>query len=55
VDAYIIGATKPTKVVVLAAAIDYIKRVERERDSALKEVERLRGNRGMSKVGETEG
>jgi hypothetical protein len=35
---------------VLAAAIDYINRIERERDAALDEVERLGGNSRMSKL-----
>jgi hypothetical protein len=39
----IIGAAKPSKAMVLAAAIDYIKRVEKERDAAVSEVERLGG------------
>ncbi|KAH7117112.1 hypothetical protein B0J11DRAFT_109344 [Dendryphion nanum] len=38
------GQPKPSKAMVLAAAIDYIKRIERERDAALQEVERLRND-----------
>jgi hypothetical protein len=44
VDANIIGVAKPSKGMVLGAAIEYIKRVERERDEALDEVQRLGGN-----------
>jgi hypothetical protein len=50
VDANVMGAAKPSKGMVLAAAIDYIKRIERERDAALDEVERLGGNSRMSKL-----
>ncbi|KAH7412360.1 hypothetical protein DE146DRAFT_593732, partial [Phaeosphaeria sp. MPI-PUGE-AT-0046c] len=39
-DANVIGATKPSKGMVLAAAIDYIGRIEAERDAALDEIER---------------
>jgi hypothetical protein len=50
VDANVMGAAKPSKGMVLAAAIDYINRIERERDAALDEVERLGGNSRMSKL-----
>lgn len=49
-DANIIGATKPSKGMVLAAAIDYIGRIERERDAALDEIERLGGTFRTSKL-----
>ncbi|KAF2688467.1 hypothetical protein K458DRAFT_414214 [Lentithecium fluviatile CBS 122367] len=39
----VMGAAKPSKAMVLAAAIDYIKRIEKERDAAVHEVERLGG------------
>lgn len=39
----VMGAAKPSKAMVLAAAIDYIKKVEKERDAAIYEVERLGG------------
>lgn len=39
----VIGAAKPSKAMVLAAAIEYIKTIERERDEALFEVQRLGG------------
>jgi hypothetical protein len=38
-----IGAVKPSKAMVLSAAIDYIKKIEKERDEALDEVRRLGG------------
>ncbi|RYN23448.1 hypothetical protein AA0113_g12220 [Alternaria arborescens] len=37
------GAVKPSKSMVLAVAIDYIKELERQRDAAVEEVERLGG------------
>ncbi|ORY00391.1 hypothetical protein BCR34DRAFT_592595 [Clohesyomyces aquaticus] len=39
------GPPKPSKATVLASAIDYIKKIERERDMLLEENERLRGMR----------
>jgi hypothetical protein len=47
-DAAAIGATKPSKGMVLAAAIDYISRVERERDAALDVIERMGGSSRIS-------
>ncbi|KAF2025681.1 hypothetical protein EK21DRAFT_75812 [Setomelanomma holmii] len=44
IEANIMGAAKPSKGMVLAAAIDYISRVERERDVAVDAIERLGGN-----------
>jgi len=41
-DANVMGTSKPSKGMVLAAAIDYIGSVERERDAVRKEVEVLR-------------
>jgi len=38
-----VGAVKPSKSMVLAVAIDYIKELERQRDAAVEEVERLGG------------
>lgn len=49
-DANVIGATKPSKGMVLAAAIDYIGRVEREREAALEEIERLGGSFRTTKL-----
>lgn len=43
-EANVMGAAKPSKGMVLAAAIDYISRIERERDAAMDEIERLGGN-----------
>lgn len=43
VEANVMGTSKPSKGMVLAAAIEYIKRVERERDAAVREIERLGG------------
>lgn len=43
-EANAIGVAKISKRTVLAAAIDYIGRVERERDVAVDEVERLGGS-----------
>jgi hypothetical protein len=37
------GAVKPSKAMVLSAAIDYIKKIEKERDEALDEVRKLGG------------
>jgi hypothetical protein len=44
VDSNIIGVAKPSKGMVLGAAIEYISRIEKERDDALDEVQRLGGN-----------
>jgi hypothetical protein len=49
VDANIMGASKPSKGMVLGAAIEYINRIEKERDEALDEVERLGGNVRISR------
>jgi hypothetical protein len=49
IEANIMGAAKPSKGMVLAAAIDYIGRLERERDAAMDEVERLGGNVRMGR------
>jgi hypothetical protein len=46
------GAAKPSKGMVLAVAIDYIKELERERDAAVEEVERLGGKVRFGKVKE---
>jgi hypothetical protein len=40
-DSGLTGVAKPTKGVVLAAAIKYILKIEQERDSAIDEIERL--------------
>ena len=37
------GSAKPSKAMVLQAAIEYIKKIEKERDEAVFQVERLRG------------
>lgn len=42
-DADMIGAARPSKTMVLAVAIDYIRDLQRERDTAIAEVERLGG------------
>ena len=39
-----IGVAKPSKGIGLAAAIDYVSRIERERDAAMDEIERLVGD-----------
>ena len=39
-----IGVAKPSKGIGLAAAIDYVSRIERERDAAMDEIERLAGD-----------
>jgi hypothetical protein len=44
VDSNIIGVAKPSKGMVLGAAIEYISRIEKERDDALDEIQRLGGN-----------
>jgi hypothetical protein len=44
VDSNIIGVAKPSKGMILGAAIEYISRVEKERNDALDEVQRLGGN-----------
>jgi hypothetical protein len=44
------GAAKPSKGMVLAAAIKYISKIEQERDSAIDEVERLGGNIRVGKL-----
>tara|TARA_R110002003_G_scaffold117_13_gene10401 strand:+ start:2695 stop:2895 length:201 start_codon:yes stop_codon:yes gene_type:complete len=49
IEANVMGAAKPSKGMVLAAAIDYIGRLERERDAAMDEVERLGGNVRMGR------
>ncbi|KAH7090402.1 hypothetical protein FB567DRAFT_419122, partial [Paraphoma chrysanthemicola] len=41
-DAGGMGQPKPSKAMVLAGAIDYIKRIEKERDTLLGEIERLK-------------
>ena len=40
-----IGQSKPSKAMVLAGAIDYIKKIECERDNLVKELQRLRSVR----------
>lgn len=50
VEANVIGAAKPSKRMVLGAAIDYISRIERERDAAVDEIERLGGNVRIGKL-----
>jgi hypothetical protein len=52
VGADAIWVAKPSKGMVLAAAIDYISRIERERDAALNEIERLGGT---VRIGQLEG
>ena len=43
IDSNIMSTVKPTKAVVLAAAIEYITKLEKERNAAVKEIERLGG------------
>ena len=45
------GAVKPSKSMVLAVAIDYINELERQRDAAVEEVERLGGKMRFGRVG----
>jgi hypothetical protein len=46
-----IGQPKPSKAMVLSSAIDYIHRIETERDALLEENERLRRNQKTSGEG----
>jgi hypothetical protein len=41
-DSGVIGQPKPSKAIVLAAAVDYIKSTERERDALREEIERIK-------------
>ncbi|KAI4628945.1 hypothetical protein J4E83_003498 [Alternaria metachromatica] len=50
-DATDTGAVKPSKSMVLAVAIDYIKELERQRDAAVEEVERLGGKMRFGRAG----
>jgi hypothetical protein len=50
-DAADMGAVKPSKSMVLAVAIDYIKELERQRDAAVEEVERLGGKMRFGRAG----
>ncbi|CAN9197417.1 unnamed protein product [Alternaria alternata] len=45
------GAVKPSKSMVLAVAVDYINELERQRDAAVEEVERLGGKMRFGRVG----
>lgn len=49
------GTVKPSKAMVLAGAIEYIRRVERERDEARREVEILKRAVGRGGTGRQEG
>lgn len=49
-DSSVIGVAKPSKGMVLAAAISYILKIEQERDSAIDEIERLGGNVRVGKL-----
>jgi hypothetical protein len=44
------GQPKPSKAMVLSSAIDYIKRIEREKEALKEEVERLKRNQGQNMV-----
>jgi hypothetical protein len=44
VDSDVMGTVKPSKGMVLAAAIEYIGRVERERDAALSNLAKRKEN-----------
>jgi hypothetical protein len=48
----VMGAAKPSKSMVLAVAIDYIRELERQRDEAIHEVERLGGKMRFGKIGQ---
>lgn len=50
-DSADMGAVKPSKSMVLAVAIDYIKELERQRDAAVEEVERLGGKMRFGRAG----
>lgn len=47
------GQPKPSKAMVLAGAIEYIRKIERERDALLEENERLGGGGWKSKKGKS--
>jgi hypothetical protein len=49
-DSCVVGAAKPSKGMVLAAAIRYILEIEEERDSAIQEIERLGGTFRVGKL-----
>jgi hypothetical protein len=49
-DSCVIGAAKPSKGMVLAAAIRYILEIEEQRDSAINEIERLGGTFRVGKL-----
>jgi hypothetical protein len=42
------GQPKPSKAMVLSSAIDYIKKIEREKEALKEEVERLKQNQGQN-------
>lgn len=42
-EAGVMGQPKPSKAMVLAGAIDYIRKIERERDAAVEQLNQLRG------------
>jgi small-conductance mechanosensitive channel len=44
-----IGQPKPSKAVVIAAAVDYIKRIEKERDALQEENERIKYAQGRKR------
>ncbi|KAI0578926.1 HLH multi-domain protein [Pyrenophora tritici-repentis] len=50
-DSADMGAVKPSKSMILAVAIDYIKELERQRDAAVEEVERLGGKVRFGRAG----
>lgn len=50
VDANVMGAAKPSKGMVLGAAIEYISKLERERDDAYDELERIGGTVRRSRL-----
>ncbi|KAF2830168.1 hypothetical protein CC86DRAFT_285937 [Ophiobolus disseminans] len=47
-DGGAMGQPKPSKAMVLSSAIDYIRKIENERDALKEEVEKLRQNQGQS-------
>jgi hypothetical protein len=49
-DLCAMGVAKPSKGMVLAAAINYILKIEHERDLAINEIERLGGHFRVKKL-----
>lgn len=47
-DGATVGQTKPSKAMILSSAIEYIKKIESERDTLKEEVEKLKGSQNQS-------